>query len=219
MSPVMNTERDKAAASAGLSPEHLKHVAEAIAAAEQKTSAEIRVVVSRAPVVTHPFFPMLWAGLAALILPWGIQFLGNFSSLSILQVQAIIFMVSAGLFMLPSLSEYVVPRMALKSAVRTAAIETFLAHGMVQTAGRTGVLIFVAAHERMVEVVADEGVHSHLGPSTWAEICASIARHASSGQLGEGLATGVAFAGEQLAVILPPQPGGLNELDDRVIIL
>lgn len=219
MSPVMNAERNKAAARAGLSPAQLQHVAEAIAAAEQKTSAEIRVVVSRAPAVTHPFFPMMWAGLTALILPWGIQFFGHFSSLAILQVQAIIFMVAAGILMLPGVSEHVVPRMALKSAVRTAAIETFLAHGMVQTAGRTGVLIYVVAHERMVEVVADEGVHGHLGASTWAEICASISSHASSGQLGEGLVNGVTFAGEQLATILPAQPGRPNELDDRVIIL
>ena len=219
MSPVGTIDREKIAARAGLSPEQLKHIAEAIAAAEQKTSAEIRVIVSRAPVITHPFFPMLWAGLAALILPWGIQFFGNFSSLSILQVQAIIFMVAAGTLMLPGLSERVVPRIALRSAVRTAAIEAFLAHGLVHTAGRTGVLIFVAAHERMIEVVADEGVHSHLGASTWAEICSSISRQARSGRLGEGLVNGVVLAGEQLARVLPPDPDGLNHLDDRVIIL
>lgn len=203
----------------GLSADQLRNIARAIATAEQKTAAEIRVVVSGTPVIRHRFFPLVWAGAAALLLPWIIQFWRPMSGLAILEIQAAIFMVSALILMLPGLSDRVVPGYVLRLRVRAAAIETFLAHGMTQTTGRSGVLIFVAGHEHMVEVVADEGIHEHPGAETWAEICALITSRAREGKLGEGIIAGVERAGERLAEFLPPVASGVNELDDRVILL
>ncbi len=219
MSPEADATQGRRGEKLGLSADQLKCIAQAVASAEQKTSAEIRVVVSGSPVLKQRFFPLIWAGAAALLLPWGVQFLWPMSGLAILEIQALIFMGVAGILLLPFFSERVVPRPLLKAAVRTMAIETFLAHGMVHTAGRSGVLIFVAAHEHMVEVVADEGIHNHLGADVWAEICSSVTHHAREGRLPDGLVKGVEFAGAKLSSVLPPQPSDVNELDDRVIIL
>lgn len=202
----------------GLSPEDLREVNEAIAGAELQTSAEIHVVVSRASLVQHPFFSVMWSSLISLALPWLIIAFWPMSALSLLQVQAIIFLVVAGILMLPQMTARAVPRLALKAAARAAATEAFLAHG-VGSDGRTGIMIFVAARERLVEVVADEGVHSPLGPVAWAEICDSIAREARKGTLVDGIVAAVRRAGELLSRPMPQRPGDVNELTDRVVVL
>ncbi|MGQ3674082.1 TPM domain-containing protein [Xanthobacter sp. TB0139] len=219
MTSVGTTSPDMGGGELGLAPENLNRIATAISEAEEKTAAEIRVVISKAPIVQHSFFPLMWAGFVALVLPWGALLFWSFSALAILEVQAIIFMVLAGILLLPRFSDKVVPRLALKAAVRSSAIEKFLSYGMVETAGRTGVLIFVAAHEHMVEVVADEGVHNRLGATAWAEICALIARQARHGHLADGLVAGVERAGDMLSQVVPRQPGDTNEIENRVIIL
>lgn len=219
MSYVATATPAPTASRVGLPPEAVQRISEAIAAAERRTSAEIRVVIARAPLVQHPFFSVMWSALVALVLPWAVALAWPMAALSILQLQAIVFLVVAGILMLPQLTERAVPRLALKAAARSAAIEAFLTHGISRTKGRTGILIFAAARERLVEVVADEGVHAPLGPVAWAEICDAVARQAKQGSLADGLVSGVQKAGELLAAPLPYRPGDVNELTDRVIIL
>ncbi|WP_454916950.1 TPM domain-containing protein [Xanthobacter sediminis] len=219
MSYVATAMQAPAASAEVLSPEAIGEISEAIAAAELQTSAEMRVVVSRASLVQHPFFSVMWSSLISLVLPWAVLAVWPMSALSILQVQAILFLVVAGVLMLPKMTERAVPRLALKAAARSAAIEAFLAHGVSQTDGRTGLLIFVAARERLVEVVADEGVQTPVGPVAWAEICDVVSRQARQGTLGDGLVASVRKAGELLSGPLPPRPGDVNELTDRVIII
>lgn len=203
----------------GLPPTELLRIADAIAAAEAKTSAEIRVVVARAPLVQHPFYSLLWASLAALVLPWIAVMLNPLTALSTLSLQAAVFVVCTSVLMLPSIAPRVVPRLALKYAARSAALEVFLAHGIPQTKGRTGILIFAAARERLVEVVADEGVHTPLGHGAWLDICEAVAARAKQGSLAEGLIAGVEKAGNLLSGPLPHRPGERDELVNHVIVL
>ncbi|ABS66916.1 TPM domain-containing protein [Xanthobacter versatilis] len=204
---------------AGLSDAALARIADAIAAAETRTSAEIRVVVARAPLVQHPFFSVLWASLAALVVPWFVALMWPLPALELLAVQAVLFVALASLLMLPGVVHRVIPRLALKAAARSAAIETFLAYGIPQTEGRTGILIYAAARERLVEVVADEGVHTPLGHGAWQDICDAVAIRARVGNLADGLVCGVEKAGELLSGPLPPRPGDRNELANHVIVL
>lgn len=220
-----------AAAMVGLTPEALARIAQAVAAAEIGTAAEIKVVVSSAPLVRHRFFPVLWAALVALVLPWLIivgwmlaRSGGHVdaplpSALDALAIQAVVFVLLAALLLIPSVAPRVVPRPALEAAGRAAAIELFHAHGIPQTTGRTGILIFVAAHDGLVEVVADDAVNAALGREAWGTICAGILTHAAAGRLEDGLANGVGIAGQLLAQALPAGPHDVNELDNRVIVL
>lgn len=203
----------------GLTAGALRRIAEAVAAAEAKTSAEIRVIVTRAPLVRHPFFSILWASLAALVLPWIAVLAWPMPALSLLALQAMAFVVIAAALMLPGVAEKVVPRLALKAAARHAAIETFLSYGIPQTAGRTGILIFAAARERLIEVVADEGVHKALGAEAWHDICETVASRARQGSLTEGLVAGVTKAGDLLAGPLPGGTRDRNEIPDHVVVL
>ena len=220
-----------AATGIGLPPEALARIADAVTAAEARTSAEIKVVVSAAPLVRHRFFSILWAALAALVVPWGLVVgwmlaraagliaAGPLSALDALAVQAVLFVALAALLMLPAIAGRVIPHPAREAAGRTMAIELFHAHGIPQTTGRTGILIFVAAHDGLVEVVADAAVDAALGREAWSSICAAILAHAADDRLADGLVEGTRLAGTLLADALPAGPDDTNELDDRVIVL
>ena len=86
-------------------PQHaLQRIAEAVTLAEGKTSAEIRVVVTRAPLVQHPFFSILWASLAALVLPWLIVLAYPMPALSALALQATLFVILAAALLMPGMA-------------------------------------------------------------------------------------------------------------------
>ncbi len=203
----------------GLPAEALARIGDAVTEAEARTAAEILVVVASAPLVQHRFYSVMWAALLALVLPWiGAIFL-VLRDIQVLSLQAVIFVVLAGVLMLPQVAPHVVPRPALRAAARAAAIELFLAHGVPQTEGRTGILIFAAARERLVEVVADDGVHEILGHAAWRQICEAVSARAAEGSLADGLVEGVRLAGDLLAGPLPPRADDENELENHVIVL
>lgn len=215
----------------GLPAEALARIADAVAEAESRTSAEIRVMVSPAPLVRHSFYSVLWAALGALVLPWvivigwalardgGVHDAAPFTALEALGTQAGLFVVLAAVLLLPQVAPRVIPRRALEAAGRTAAIELFHVHGIPQTADRSGILIFVAAHDGLVEVVADDTVNAALGCEAWGRVCAAIVARAGEGRLADGLLEGVRLAGDLLAGPLPPRPGDTDELDNHVIVL
>lgn len=203
----------------GLTREALAHLAVAVTAAEARTAAEIRVMVRAAPLVQHLFYPVLWAALAALVLPWLVEIAWRMPSLTLLALQAAIFVIAAAVMMIPAVAERVVPRAARKAAARAAAIELFLAHGIPQTQERTGILIFVAARDHLVEVVADDAVNDALGHEAWKAICAAIIVHALQGRLVDGIEAGVTRAADLLSGPLPPRPDDTNELDNHIVVL
>lgn len=218
--PVEPSEPVPAAlAACGLTPDSLQRIAEAVEAAEAKTSAEIRVVVTSSPLIRHSFYSVLWASLIALLTPWVVAVLWPMRPLPLLAIQAAVFVLLSAILFLPFVAPYVVPRFAVRRAARAAAVEHFLSHGVPQTEGRTGILIFAAAPEHLIEVVADEGVHRTLGHEAWRDICAAVASEAARGHLEEGLVAGVTLAGARLSGPLPRGPDDVNELPDNVVIL
>lgn len=202
-----------------LSQEEHARIAEAVARAEEKTSAEIRVAVSTTPLVGHTHHVALWAALVAQVLPWLVILLVPMPTLRLLAVQAVAFILLCGILAIPSVARGLVPRREKRMAAQVLARQVFLAHGLHQTQARTGILILVAPEERLVEVVADTGVHEALGAVAWQRICDAVSAKAADGALGEGIVQGVTLAGELLAAPMPARPGDRNEVPDRVVML
>lgn len=91
----------------------------------------------------------------------------------------------------------------------------FLAQGVDRTRGRTGVLVHVALHERRVSLVADRAVVAEVGP---AEL--ELHRGRLEAALGGGaLALGAAIEalGEALGARLPRLPGDVDELPNAPV--
>ncbi|MFG1424412.1 TPM domain-containing protein [Roseixanthobacter liquoris] len=202
-----------------LTPAELERISQAIGQAERETRAEIRVVVASGGVVGHPFHAILWAALAALIVPWGIIAVLPMRPVSLLAIQAGCFIVLGLVFTRPQVAARIVPLAARRQAARARALELFHAHGLHQTEARSGLLIFVAPRDRLVEIVADEGVQAAIPHEAWTSLCGAVVERAGEGALAEGIAAAVSQAGALLAPHLPAVPGDKNELSDRVVLI
>lgn len=196
----------------------LARIHAAVAEAESRTAAEIRVVVLTRPLIEHPFYPVLWAATAALALPWLLLLWGPIRPLSLLAIQGCLFLGLAGLLSLPPLARLTIPPGVRRAAARAAAFDRFLTLGMHLTESRTGLMILVAVPDRRVEVIADGAVQAALGAQASAAICAAVSAGARAGDLAGGIVTGVSLAGQQLAAPFPSVAGDRNDLPDHVIL-
>ncbi len=95
----------------------------------------------------------------------------------------------------------------------------FAERGLARTAGRSGILLFVALFERRAVVLADEGIHSALGPDeSWDEVVRPIVAGLRGGNAVDGLLAAVRRCGELLARRLPAAAREVNELPNPVVL-
>jgi putative membrane protein len=198
------------------SPEDKDRVAAAIAEAESQTAGEIYVVIAHGREEFH-YVPVIWAALAALLLPWPLHLLTSLSTTTILILQAIVFVGAALIMSHPSINHRIVPNAIAAERTRRQAYEQFLAHGVHLTEARTGVLIYVAPIDQRVEIVADVGIHSKVGEAAWEELAQEITASARRGQLVDGMLNAIRKAGTLLAQHFPSSARNPNELSDRMV--
>ena len=218
-------------------------IAEAVATAEKTTAGEIFCVL--APEVSeNREVPLIWAAAAALILPAGgllaelrpemlTTLFGSWtvghasatdaailSALSIyIGLQAAIFVLAALLVSIPPIRRALTPGALKAAAVRRAAMEQFLSHGLHLTRDRTGVLIFAALAERRVEVIADEGIYKAAPQAVWDEVRADLVAGLAKGRIADGFVAAVTRTGQILSAHVPVRTGDRNELPDGLTIL
>lgn len=107
-------------------------------------------------------------------------------------------------------------RLAHKVALR--AEQAFYQHGLHQTQGRTGVLIFVSLLERRVQVLADKGINDHVPAGTWDGLVSGIIEGIKTGQATDAICAAIAKCGALLAQVSPAGSGdNPNELSDSLI--
>jgi putative membrane protein len=204
------------ASAANLSEADGLRISGAIRAAEATTAGEIYVVVAGAAAQYHSI-PVLWAAIVALIVPWPLHFLTDWSTGLILMLQVLTFVVLA-LALSPNWVRHrLVPSSIGTAAVRKAAQAQFLAHGVHLTSERTGILIYVALAEHRVEIVADDGIDQKVAQSELDQIADDVVVAARAGALADGLVTAVEDAGKLLSRHFPPPTTNINELPDRVV--
>lgn len=187
----------------------------AIAATESTSAAEIVVAVrvrARAWIHVHLIvgFVAAWLGLGFMLYsdhPFGLaQFL-----VDPIAVGAIAGLAST---LWPALTRLLTPASLRRRAVTTAARATFYERGVHHTAGRSGILVFIALTERMAEIVVDDGVVRSVEPTSWAKACTAVDAAVARG--GEPTAKALAALAPILAVALPRHVEDLNELPDAI---
>ncbi len=95
--------------------------------------------------------------------------------------------------------------------------EAFLAHSVFATRDRTGILVAVSAFERLVVVIADEGIHAVVPAGTWESLARETAATVRSSGPGAGLLQAVRRAGELLSAHgLARRADDRNELGDEL---
>src|SRR5215212_5162509 len=84
-----------------------------------------------------------------------------------------------------------------------AAQKQFERLGMIQTAARNGVLIFVAPVSHTFAVIGDRGVHEKCGEAFWRELAAAMTDRFKRSEFPEALVLGIERAGALLAEHFP----------------
>jgi putative membrane protein len=190
----------------------------AIHAAEKNTSGEFVAVVARSS-DHYIFLPLLWAAIAALILP-GILYLAaaQLAWIHFYQIQLALFLVLALLFLfVPELHLHLVPRHVKHSRASRLAKAQFYLQGVHMTREHSGVLFFVSLAEHYVEIVADKGIHEKLGEAHWRGIVRTFVDDVRKDNVVDGFVTAITACGAAMAKHYPPEPGNPEELSDGLI--
>lgn len=118
----------------------------------------------------------------------------------------------------PAVIRLVTSRERMAYKVRLRAQQAFYQHGLQQTKGRTGILIFISLLEHRVQVLADAGINDRVPPGTWEEVVGGIVGGIRSGQPTDAICAAIVRCGELLSEKCPVGPdANPNELPDRLI--
>ncbi len=226
-----------------LSPEDHVRINAAIAEAETRTSGEIFCILAR-EVSDYREIPVVWAALAALVLPlaliplgfsaawfdW-VPFFGGWTIahssatdstvaatlFAYAAMQAMVFGLASLLVSLPAVRRALTPARTKQEQVHRAALQQFLAKGLHLTEGRTGVLIFASLGDHVAEVVADEGIYRKVSSDVWEEALGRLTAGLRAGQPADGFVAAVEMCGAVLAEHFPPTGQNPNEIPDALI--
>jgi putative membrane protein len=193
-----------------------ERIAEAIRAAEAKTSGEIFCVVAHQS-SDYRLVPLTWAAALALLVPAPLIFFTLWPAAVIYLVQLVVFIAAALVLSLPAIRFHIVPRRTRHERAHISALRQFFAQGLHQTENRTGVLIFASLAERYAEIVADAGINAKVTPQVWDQAIAALIDGIKHGRAGDGFVAAVAQCGAVLAEHFPPGALKRDELPNRLV--
>ncbi|MEJ2681792.1 MAG: TPM domain-containing protein [Gammaproteobacteria bacterium] len=194
------------------------HIAQAITRVEQHTDAEIFCVLTPRS-DDYDYIPILWAALIALASPlllmltpwWG-------SSNTALLVQLVVFVVSGLICRWQPIFNLIIPKKVRYWRAASMARRQFLEQGLHRTQTGTGVLIFVSAQERYVEILTDQGISQHVNDEQWLDIVSAFVERVKQDQIAEGFMHCIESCGHLLAKHYPASCEK-NELPNRLVVL
>jgi uncharacterized membrane protein len=88
--------------------------------------------------------------------------------------------------------------------------------GMDKTALRNGVLIYIATEDHKFAIIGDAGINKVIPEGFWDSTKEAMLNHFKSGDLVQGLTTGIQMAGEKLQQFFPCADDDKNELSDDI---
>jgi len=193
-----------------------ERIADAIRAAEAKTSGEIFCVIAR-HASDYRLMPLAWAAAVALVVPAPLIYLTLWPASVIYVVQLIVFIAAALGLSLPEIRFHIVPRRTQHERAHLQAMQQFFAHGLHHTQNRTGVLIFASVAERYAEIVADAGINEKVTPHVWDQAVAALIAGIKQGRATDGFVAAIEQCGAVLAEHFPPGALNRDELPDKLV--
>lgn len=88
--------------------------------------------------------------------------------------------------------------------------------GMNKTAGRNGVLFYLAVSDKKFAIIGDAGINSKVPAGFWDDISVILEKNFREGRFTEGLAEGISLAGKHLKTHFPHRKDDINELSDEI---
>lgn len=201
-----------------ISPEEHERLIGAVRDVEDLTTGELVVVVAE-QASSYRSIPVLWALLAALVVPWPLIWITTLGPSRIFLFQLLVALALSIFLSWPSRRHALVPRFIKRARAREAARREFLGRGLTRTRERTGVLIYIALAERYAEILADTGIADRVGPEVWRDIVAELTGRIGEGRIADGLVAAIRRTGAVLAEHAPPRFDDIDELPNKVILL
>ncbi len=190
-------------------------VTEAIREVESKTSAEVVTLVRWESGHYRDTDFSVGFGLAVVTLT-AMLYLPNEFKLWLFPVDAVVSFVLGALVcaIFPPLRRALTKKDRMQEAVRRAARAEFFSHGISRTSGRWGVLIYVSAFERMVEVVPDIGVDTEALGTPFKTAIEALTACVEGGDVS-GFVKTLASLGPILGEVYPHRDDDVDELGDE----
>lgn len=194
----------------------MSRVEAAIREAERGTAGEIVLVLARRA-ASYRSVPLLYALVAALATPWPLLIWTHLTPTRAAMVQFAVAALVLAVTATPAWRHRFVPNRVRRARAREAAEREFVARGMAETRGRTGVLIYVAQAERHAEVICDVAITGKVADAEWREVVDDLVAGFREGRGADGLVAAVGRVGAILARHVPPGAGDTDELPNRVV--
>jgi putative membrane protein len=201
-----------------LTSEQLKLVADAVAAVETRTDAElVTVLAKRAD--DYRYIPTLWAAIVALLTPAILRLTPLWLDLvDVMAIQLTVFAVFAVLFRIPAVMTRLIPRQRKKRNASQLARVQFLEQNLHHTRAETGILIFVSEFERHVEILVDRGISRHVADEAWQKLIDAFVEKVKAGNSVEGFIDCINGCCDVLAQHVPATDQK-NELPNRLVMV
>jgi len=100
--------------------------------------------------------------------------------------------------------------------IRKYAEKTFERLGMVKTALRNGVLLFIASEDQRFVILGDRGINEKVPAGFWDDVAAKLTIRFQGAEFTEGIVEAIRSAGEHLGRYFPRATGDVNELPDNI---
>jgi putative membrane protein len=193
-------------------------IADAIRAAEARTSGEIFCVIARHS-SDYRLLPVVWAAAIAFLAPLLLIALTSWPARIVYLCQLSVFIVVALALSHPKLRFHIVPRRAKHEQAHAQAMRQFFAQGLDKTERRTGVLIFASSAERYAEIVADVGINQKVAPQVWEQAISNLTAAIKAGRPADGFVAAIEQCGAVLAAHFPPGVLQPDELPNKLVEL
>ena len=192
-------------------------IEDGVAAIEAVSSAE--VVIAVRPRARHALMQHATVGIVAAI---AILAFTLYSPIVFTLWQILVLPIFAGILgallveAIPPLYRFVEPPWLRYEHVREAAYAAFVEKRVHATRDRTGVLIYIAVRERMVEIVGDLAVVDKLGIEVIAAMAGTLEAYLPRGS--EAFGKALADQAPEFAKTLPRRPDDIDELSNSVYV-
>lgn len=188
----------------------------AVRDAERGTAGEIVVVVAR-QAASYKSLPLLYGLVGMAGVPPLLVWLTALPALRIFTLQLAVAAVLIGLGY--GLGPHLVPGPVKRARARAAAAREFVARGMADTRGRTGILLYVAVRERYAEVIGDVTISGRIDEAEWRAVIEALVGAMREGRTADALVGAIERIGAILARHVPPESDPRDELPNRIVIV
>ncbi|HEY6420296.1 MAG TPA: hypothetical protein VIX59_14970 [Candidatus Binataceae bacterium] len=181
-----------------LTPEEHRRIDASVAAVERGTTADLDIVVTRVS-DRYSLFPLVWAGLAALIVTAFAAILSpRLDGRSAILIEVLLLSVFMLLFELLPIGLALVPRRVKRAHARDLAHREFAAHVPGGEPNRHRILLFVSLGERYVEIVADHETHAMVPAGAWDKLVGDFVATVGANHLADGIVRAIEACGAVL---------------------